>query len=301
MSSPAGLGSLDPNVLPLDAIELQEESSSSKIIGGKDEWRFGSSVSGSKWVTRRKYKVGDIVWNPTDELLYYAKVDNSSVQPNFEDATASNTWQLFSAAIPRAVEVACVVRNNAGTWALINDTDHEPYNVDSIETISAGGFKVNYTFTAKQVISLTATPDETYAELGWVAGGSVGTSYSGIVVCGEHTALSPDTNMAFWFRRSSGVYGYVYYTGSAWTSSDSAGISSYSFDTSTGYLTVNHSAAGLTEMSIVPRYSPAYYRAEFVSYGSTITRVLFRKTGIVPNAQSAISGANVWVRGTFFV
>lgn len=88
-----GLGSINPNVLPLDAFELQEESASSKIIAGRDEWRFGSAISGSKWVTGREYKSGDIVWNPADKLTYVALVDNSSVEPDYTDTGVEGvTW-----------------------------------------------------------------------------------------------------------------------------------------------------------------------------------------------------------------
>jgi hypothetical protein len=225
-------------------------------------------------------------WNPAAN--YYWRVRKVS-NGNMAEQLEQDTFEVFG-----------VARCTAGTWSLIEDTEHKVKNITSISNLSDGGFRVTYP-TAARVGSLVTTPDETYAQYGYSVGSSVGLSYSDVYVCGKYVDLVPSTRMALWLRRSSGVYGYVYFNGSLWTSSDSAGLTSYSFDTATGVLTINHSGgAGLAEISIVPRCFDSYDEAAFFSYSATATYVKFFRTGRVPNAQLGISGSNVWILGSMY-
>ena len=70
--------------------------------------------------------------------------------------------------------VAGVVRYQNGEWNLLNDEAHKPLNIESIESDNTQQFKINYNFTAKKVLSLVCSPDETYANAGYICGGSVG-------------------------------------------------------------------------------------------------------------------------------
>jgi hypothetical protein len=214
------------------------------------------------------------------------------------------TYRIFDGSdfrpTEKLVKIAGVARCTAGTWALINDADHAPKNITGISTLAGGGFRITYPTVAK-VASLIAAPDEEYAKLGYTVGASVGLAYSDINVCGRFVSLVEDTKKAMWFRRSAGVYGYVYYNGSAWTSSDSVGLTSYAFNATTGELTINHNAAGLSEISIVPRCIDAYDEAMFSSYAANATYIKFVRTGIVPNAQASIAGSNVWIYGEMYM
>jgi hypothetical protein len=58
--------------------------------------------------------------------------------------------------------VACVLRSNAGTWEMINDSQHTPINVTSI-TQDGGTISINYAITAGKVITACVTADDTYA------------------------------------------------------------------------------------------------------------------------------------------
>lgn len=89
--------------------------------------------------------------------------------------------------------VACVLRNTGSGWYAITDTNHRPINVQSV-TVDGLSVKVTYPFTAKKVISLVATPDETLASLGISTGASVTPSYCNIEMTGEFKGFVDTTN-----------------------------------------------------------------------------------------------------------
>lgn len=215
-------------------------------------------------------------------------------------AARANTYAEKDIDADRMFHVCGAARFDGTNWTLIDDADHTPLNIESITDISGGGFRITYSKAATEVRTLVATPDEAYARWGMGSGASVGLTYSDVYVCGRHITKTPSTYMAFWFRRSSSVYGYVYYNGSTWTSSDSAGITGYSFYSPTGELTINHSDAGLSEVTITSRSEDAYYLTQWSSYSSTQTLVKFIKTGIIPNVSAYHpAGSNVWIDGWF--
>jgi hypothetical protein len=84
--------------------------------------------------------------------------------------------------------VACAIRNSGSGFQLINDSVHEPIGVLSV-TNDTSSITINYDFTAKQVISLVAVPDEIMAQNGIVVGGSVGTDFTKLDVY-KHFAVS---------------------------------------------------------------------------------------------------------------
>ncbi|MDI9519866.1 MAG: hypothetical protein QM308_01725 [Bacillota bacterium] len=70
--------------------------------------------------------------------------------------------------------VAGVIRGfPGGTWGVIKDSAHEPLNIKSV-SVDGNRVIVNYSFTAKKVISLIAAPDEYYTQMGVSCGASVG-------------------------------------------------------------------------------------------------------------------------------
>ena len=69
--------------------------------------------------------------------------------------------------------IAGVIRNSGNGWEYINDSGHEPLNLTSVSVDANGKIEIDYGFTASKVLSLVATPDETFAGL-YSIGGSVG-------------------------------------------------------------------------------------------------------------------------------
>ena len=73
--------------------------------------------------------------------------------------------------------VAGVIRNDGTGWKFIESANgtanHEKLNLLSV-TADATQITVNFNFTAKNVLSFVATPDETFAQKGYFCGPSVG-------------------------------------------------------------------------------------------------------------------------------
>lgn len=69
--------------------------------------------------------------------------------------------------------LAGVIRNTGNGWEYIDDSGHNPLNLTSVSVDANGKIEIDYGFTASKVLSLVATPDETFAGL-YSIGGSVG-------------------------------------------------------------------------------------------------------------------------------
>lgn len=72
-----------------------------------------------------------------------------------------------------------VLRNSGSGWGFINTSNHSPtgFNVTNIQVVG-NALRISYLFTASNVGTLLAVPDETFAPQGMLAGGSVGTTYT---------------------------------------------------------------------------------------------------------------------------
>ena len=82
--------------------------------------------------------------------------------------------------VPQYKIVAGVIRGfPGGTWGLIEDASHAPLNIKKVY-VSSNRVVVEYTFTAKKVISLIAAPDEYYTQMGVSCGASVGKASAAI-------------------------------------------------------------------------------------------------------------------------
>lgn len=92
--------------------------------------------------------------------------------------------------------VAGVLRYpNPGTgWETISDATHTPINIKTV-TSSATAVNIYYGFTARKVISLLATPDEYYSQMGVMCGASVGVSSAAIKfsLCTSPGYINPAT------------------------------------------------------------------------------------------------------------
>lgn len=75
--------------------------------------------------------------------------------------------------------VACLLRNTGSGWYIISDTDHKPLGVSTVDT-NSDHIRVHYDFTANDVHTLVAAPDETYILSDVQVGASIGLSYANI-------------------------------------------------------------------------------------------------------------------------
>lgn len=72
------------------------------------------------------------------------------------------------------------VRNTGDGWKWISDTLHTPVGFAPEVTVNGVNLVINYGFTAKRVLTLVATADETLSGLGMQVGGSVGTTFTNL-------------------------------------------------------------------------------------------------------------------------
>ena len=195
--------------------------------------------------------------------------------------------------------VACVLRNNNGTWEQIGGGDHAPINVTSI-TQDSNFINVNFSFTAKNVVSFVACPDEEFAKLGYDIGSSVGITQARIQIF-QNRVLS----------------GFLQYTKSTGDFNRYDDISSASINTTTGLITINHGNIGSQfGRSYGVRYGK--YIVAFDSLGATtdtfklfdysgnavvdpddfqLTWSAFATGGIAPS--QANQQGNIWCLGIF--
>lgn len=117
-----------------------------------------------------------------------------------------------------------IIRNSGSGWGFINDSDHEPLNMSSVEVNESGQIVVNYGFTAKKVLSLIATPDETFAQK-YTIGGSVGKDK----VTFNVFELAHTIGGAVSYNQSTDTWSITYST-----------FTNVSFDSTTGKLTLTH-------------------------------------------------------------
>lgn len=197
--------------------------------------------------------------------------------------------------------VGCVLQNNgAGVWQQIGGA-HKSMNVLSVTT-EATTITVNFNFTASNVVSFVACPDDAFALFGYLFGASVGLS-SALITC----------------ARSMSLGGIVSYSGSAWTVSG-AGMSGAVFNA--GVLTITHSDIGGVMASADSRdgvYVPAIgalgattteikfydYAGTLITTPDTNMKAYFTRTvspfTVVSPAALLVSGANIWCYGVFEV
>ena len=201
--------------------------------------------------------------------------------------------------------IACVLRNNSGTWSIHQDAIHASLGVTSV-TNDSDKITLNFDFTASKVGSFVCTPDETYINDGIVFGASVGTR-----------------NAQIYCRINKEIAGYIYFDGTSWNVSNTYGITSAVW--STDKLVITHSnlyqvAPNIYNADISPRggiYLPQLngfglntVDVEFFDYaGTKITtpntnmKFYFRRTafGTVRPQDLMQSGSNIWVYGVFEV
>ena len=96
--------------------------------------------------------------------------------------------------------VAGAIRKTNGVWGLIDDAGHTPSGIVSVAD-RGNDLRIHYGFTAKKVVSLVVTADESYNILGYSFGASVGLDGTTIKI----------TN-----NRQLNAGGYIAYNGTEW-------------------------------------------------------------------------------------
>ena len=197
--------------------------------------------------------------------------------------------------------VACVLQNNgSGVWQQIPSANHKSINVASV-TNNTETITVNFGFTAKNILSFIAAPDETFVSKGYNFGSSVGVSSA--IIQGYRTAS---------------IGGYISYNGSAWDFTYATGVSSAVW--STDRLTITHDkcSGSIIDASCregvyicqTGQAAPTVSEVLFFDYaGTKITtpntnmKCYFSRPGVPLNMDPTVNvpGANIWCLGIFEV
>jgi hypothetical protein len=212
--------------------------------------------------------------------------------------------------------VACVLRNDGSGWKIINTSNHNEVNVLSV-TNDTSAITVNFSFTAKNVISFMACPDEQMTMQGIRCGSSV-TQDKALITLARDTEIGA----------------CISYSGSVWNSTNAAvygwgitPITNLSWDKISSRLTIQHANFGDTNYGKVrslPMVSPwgggvipsifsfdnSSTSVEFYDYtGTKITapttacKCYFKRSGngvLNPNDYTNAQG-NIWCYAIFEV
>jgi len=115
-------------------------------------------------------------------------------------ATAATTVTPEPTPAPVVVEQAATQAQVSGTirwqsptaWAPLHDAGHEPEGIKGV-TVLRDRLRVHYTFTARKVVALQVTPDESFTAANVRCGVSVGLSHSDVFcyMPGKTTPVDP--------------------------------------------------------------------------------------------------------------
>jgi len=154
--------------------------------------------------------------------------------------------------------VACVIRNNAGTWEFIENSSHSKTGVSSI-AINGSDIKITFDFIATKVISFIAAPDEVYVKAGIGFGASVAV---------DNAIISISTTPKI-------IGAYISYNGTDWVVSNANGnISVTGF--ASNILSLSHDSVGSEIIGHVTGRGGNYI-PQLGSCGATTSQVTFYK------------------------
>jgi lysophospholipase L1-like esterase len=199
-------------------------------------------------------------------------------------------------------QVACVIRNTGSGFDFISDASHYPSGVTSVVS-NTDNVVVNYSFTASQVASLVATPDEVLAAKGYTIGASVGLS-----------------SATLWVGAPGGFSDYISWNGSAWVSFNGY-VTSVSMDGTTGLITCTHQdmsspvGGSVSSRSLTKRASmeglgtttTTLYLVDnsgvTVKTPTTDSRFWITRSGSrrVPMSELTFANSNIWLYGLMLV
>ena len=88
------------------------------------------------------------------------------------------------------IPFACIIRPTSNGWIILNDTDHEPLNVQNIEVDVQGRLVLTHNNNASKIYGFSISSDETFAKYNINAGASVGQNISLISIFINTTAIA---------------------------------------------------------------------------------------------------------------
>lgn len=222
-------------------------------------------------------------------------------------ATSANLPGFVRGATDRQYRtIQGVIRpDGAGGWVLLDDANHRNSLVASV-SVTSTYVRVAYGVTAAKVVSMSVTPDETMASLGYTVGASAGLTYADITI-----SRSPRV-----------IGGYVSYNGSSWVVAlQNGALTVNSFGSAgSGVLRLFHEAADAGLVSAVGRPGSAIplissvnetttdivfydWAGNLITAANTSMRVfLQRHSAAVPVVNPVTAGipttGNIWIDGT---
>lgn len=87
------------------------------------------------------------------------------------------------------IPFAGIIRPTSEGWILLNDSGHQPLNIQSV-AINGGRLQINHDMNASKVIAFNISPDEAFSRFGIHAGASVGVDTSLISFAIDTTATA---------------------------------------------------------------------------------------------------------------
>lgn len=87
------------------------------------------------------------------------------------------------------IPFACIIRPTTEGWIILNDSGHQPLNVQSVQ-INGDRLQINHDMDASKVIAFNISPDETFSRFGIHAGASVGLDTSLVSFAIDTTATA---------------------------------------------------------------------------------------------------------------
>lgn len=164
---------------------------------------------------------------------------------------------------------ACILRNSGGGWTVIDDTNHAPYNIQSV-TNDSEKIIVTPSITWSKIRTVLAVQDETFASGGLIPGVRVTTTTAEIFLS-QHRLNT----------------GYVYYDGADWQY-DGDDITSVVWDTDKVIIThgsMGYWGANVMGAQISPREDG--YDARIGHITTNTTEVKFYSGGVLQTTESA--------------
>jgi hypothetical protein len=200
-------------------------------------------------------------------------------------------------------ELFGVLRNTAGTWAMLNDASHAAYNIASVSQ-SGYNVRINYSKTATKVGTLVVVPDEAYTARGLIVGASVGTTFADINLSGLNSAGILTFNGSTWAASSAvGIASAVMTGTQIVVTHDDAGANHANvsiYCQNHNYFTIlSASTGGTSSFRIIDPLTGAAMTSAELPSGLTVS-FSRRGNGLALAVSGAVASSNLWVYGVMY-
>lgn len=120
------------------------------------------------------------------ELIPEQYLNDIEVLKTNIEALTTNIEDLKTDLIP----FACIIRPTSAGWIILDDTDHEPLNVQNINVDDQGRLVLTHNNNASKIYGFSISSDETFAKYNINAGASVGKNISLMSIFINTTAIA---------------------------------------------------------------------------------------------------------------